>query len=94
MLFEWDEAKRKRNLAKHGVDFECIDDFDWVHATIRLDSRQDYGEDRYVATGYLGERLHICVWTIRENIIRLISLRKANGKEERIHEEEAEALDE
>ncbi len=32
MEFEWDEAKRERNLAKHGVDFASFSSFDWDEA--------------------------------------------------------------
>ena len=35
--YEWDEVKRKANIAKHGVDFAAMDAFEWNTAVIELD---------------------------------------------------------
>ena len=51
-LFEWDDAKRQANLAKHGVDFAAIEAFDWETALIDAGTRQ--AEPRWVATGFIG----------------------------------------
>ena len=83
---EWDEAKRDSNIVKHGVDFRAIEDFDWDTALTREDVRGDYGEHRFVSIGLIGNRLFVVVWTEREER-RLISLRKANKREERIFHE-------
>ncbi len=83
---EWDEAKRRANLAKHGVDFARIAGFDWQRAVTREDTRGDYGEARFVSSGRLDGHLHVCVWTIRGEAIRLISLRRANARERTKHE--------
>ena len=80
-MWEWDDAKRNQNLAKHGVDFADIDRFDWETAVTREDTRGEYGERRFVSTGWSGQRLHVCIWTSREQVVRLISLRKANERE-------------
>lgn len=45
------------------------------------DDRRDYGEDRFVAFGYVGERLFVCVFTIRDITYHIISVRKANDRE-------------
>ena len=85
----WDSAKRPQNIAKHGVDFEDIAFFEWEDAIVELDVREDYGEDRYVASGHIvGQRLYICVFTLREDALRIISLRKANQREEKEHEKQ------
>ncbi len=47
----------------------------------RFDTRRDYGEERFIAYGYVDKRLHVCVYTVRENEIRVISVRKANDRE-------------
>jgi uncharacterized protein len=94
MLFEWDEAKRKRNLAKHGVDFVLVADMDWENAIRIKDERRLYGEDRYSATGYIGDRLYVCVYTERGLNRRIISLRKANQREKLLYDDEAETFDE
>lgn len=80
-MFEWDEDKRQANLTKHGVDFTAIAGFDWDTAIVRSDTRSNYGEERLVAYGMIGERLFFCAWTRRAGRVRIISLRKANPRE-------------
>ncbi len=87
-MFEWDEAKRRRNLEKHGVDFEDVWELDWENALRFPDSRKEYGEERFLALVNLGPRLHVCVYTPRGNNYRIISLRKAKRKEVEYYEEE------
>jgi len=82
-MWDWDEAKRQHNLRKHGIDFAALDGFDWSTATHEADTRTDYGEARIVTTGYIGDRLHILAWTPRHGRIRIISLRKANDREQK-----------
>lgn len=81
MEYQWDESKRFRNLAKHGVDFEAVETFDWETAIRFPDMRKPYGEERWLALGKIGERLHALVYTSRHDGLRVISLRKANNKE-------------
>ncbi len=42
-MYDWDEAKRQTNLAKHGVDFTTMVGFDWATAEKQVDDRRDYG---------------------------------------------------
>ena len=84
-MFEWDEEKRLANLVKHGVDFADAGGLDWDAALTLRDTRGSYGEERFVSILPLGERLHVCVWTWRKPPRRLISLRKANRKEEALY---------
>ena len=84
MGYEWDEEKRRVNQKKHGVDFSKIDSFDWATSTVRQDNR--HKEQRFIAVGRIGTRLHIVVFTWRGADIRVISLRKANSREERSYE--------
>lgn len=81
MEYEWDEAKRRSNREKQGVDFAAAQDFEWQSAHERRDTRRDYGEARWRALGMLGTRLYALIFTRREGRIRIISLRKANNKE-------------
>ncbi|HEY9009815.1 MAG TPA: BrnT family toxin [Devosia sp.] len=83
MSFEWDEDKRRKSRLKHGIDFTEVIHFDMDTAQHRIDGRQDYGETRYVSTGYLHGRLHVLCWTLREGRLRVISLRKANDREQK-----------
>ncbi len=82
-MFEWDEDKRQTNLAKHRVDFVIVDRFEFATAFIRADTRADYGEVRLTGIGFIGSRLHVVVFTIREErrTVRVISLRKASKQE-------------
>ena len=80
-MWDWDEDKRQANLAKHGVDFSDIDQFDWLLADVWIDLRQDYGEVRKCALGLIGGRLCHATYTERSLGRRLISLRKANERE-------------
>lgn len=81
MEYEWDEAKRRSNLLKHRIDFAQVADFEWASAVIEEDRRRNYGEARLRATGLIGERLYLLVFTDRDGRARIISLRKANNKE-------------
>ncbi|MBO0905557.1 BrnT family toxin [Jiella sonneratiae] len=95
-VFEWDEAKRALNRAKHGVDFELARSLDRDVALIQPDLRRDYGEDRFQATGPIGTRLYVMIYTLRtdtsagRDIVRVISLRKANDREVLRYESETE----
>ena len=83
-MWDWDEAKRAANLAKHGVDFALMDGIDWLTADIRVDDRFDYGEVRKSALGLIGGRLFAVAYTERGEITRIITLRKANEREKRL----------
>ena len=78
-IYEWDEAKRQDNRAKHGVDFTDMEDFEWVTAVVDADDSPD--EPRWVAKGFIGQTLHFVVFTERGSNIRVISLRKATRQE-------------
>jgi len=89
MDVEFDKAKNEKNIVKHGISFVEAADFDYFSAQIEVDSRKDYGETRYIALGYLYERLHVLCCVERPNGIRVISLRKANLRERNKYEKKA-----
>ena len=89
--YEWDEAKRASNLARHGLDFEAIEHFHWETAKIKPSDRK--GETRYLALGLIGSKVHAVVYTIRQDRRRLISMRRAKRKEVEEHEEHRRATD-
>ena len=62
--------------------------FDWEAALGWLDDREDYGEDRYVALGGIGNYLYYVVYVDRGNIRRIISLRRATRQEVKRYGEE------
>ena len=85
MKFEWDEGKRKKNLAKHGLDFRDVPGLDWEAAVVLEDMRRDYGERRYWAFISKAERLHVVTFATRGANIRIINFRKASRREIRDH---------
>lgn len=88
MEFEWDEAKRSANLAKHGLDFAEALEFDWEGAITWIDTRKDYGEERSLALGLFCGRIHSVAFVERHGITRIISFRKAKKREVRRYEQE------
>jgi uncharacterized DUF497 family protein len=82
--FEWDEAKARRNLAKHGVPFDrATAVFLDENRTDVEDIRRAYGEERRVVTASVQGLVHVVVYTMRGNVCRIISARLANRKERR-----------
>lgn len=82
MEFEWDDAKDAANRTKHGVGFDIVWELDWIEAQELTDTRNDYGEIRRQAYLYRVDRLYVCIYTERDGARRIISLRKANRREE------------
>jgi uncharacterized DUF497 family protein len=82
MQFEWDEKKRRANLAKHGIDFADLAPlFSGLTITV-LDSRYDYGEFRFITLGILNGIAMTVAHTETGEVIRIISARKATRYEE------------
>lgn len=81
MEIEYDPAKDLINRSKHGGPLSTAKTLDWDNALYFEDRRQNYGERRYVAFATLGYRLFCLVFTPRNNVYRVISLRKANARE-------------
>ena len=82
--FEWDEDKAEANPRKHKISFqEASRVFDDLFALIEQDLSEDFGEDRFLATGVIKGSLVTVVYTERDERIRLISARKANSDEQK-----------
>jgi hypothetical protein len=85
LRFGWDRSKAKSNYAKHGVSFDLAKEvFRDPFAVEFLDDRRDYGEERYVMIGMVGGHLFYVAYTQRNEVIRIISARRATK-----HEQEA-----
>ena len=90
MEFTWDEKKNEQNIKKHGFDFaEANQVFDSVLIS-SLDESQDYGEDRWIGIGTLQNgTVVVVVFTEEENdVIRMISMRKASKNEKEKYRKE------
>jgi uncharacterized protein len=83
MEFEWDSEKAAANLQKHGVSFD--DAAQVFHDPVGiedLDDRFEYGEERIVATGLVQGVVLKVTCTMRDDVCRIISARKATKHEE------------
>lgn len=87
MKFEWNETKSDACFRDRGFDFAyAAFAFADPNRVIRQDTRQSYGEDRYQLIGNIEGRLFVLVYTSRNNMIRIISARKANQREVKQYE--------
>ena len=88
---EWDEKKSKSNLTKHKVSFdEAQTVFFDSNARMIFDPDHSSSEDRFILLGMSAMlRVLIVCHCCRENdgkVIRIISARKANLKEQKQYE--------
>ncbi|MDQ5909123.1 MAG: uncharacterized protein QG599_1217 [Pseudomonadota bacterium] len=85
MYLTWNEAKRQRNLKKHGLDFADAttvfagETFTWE------DRRFTYDEQRFISIGLLGELVVVIAHTEDAETIHLISMRKAEKREQQLY---------
>jgi len=85
MTVEFDPVKRRDTRAHRGLDMaDAGQVFDGNSLTVE-DDRKDYGERRYITIGFLGKRMVVIVWTRRGKAKRVISMRKANEREQEIY---------
>jgi uncharacterized DUF497 family protein len=80
--YEWDEAKRAANVAKHGIDFTEITTFDLLGAVVVDDERRDYGEHRLRAYVWREGVPYALSFTWRGTTMRVI---RARNRELRRH---------
>jgi uncharacterized protein len=79
----FDPEKRRQTLIHRGLDMA---DADLVLSENNItfeDQRNDYGEVRYITIGMLEKRMVYVAWTMRDGAHRIISMRKANDREQK-----------
>ena len=87
MKFEWDEDKSRINRAKHGIDFETARDL-WLDEN-RIEIHAPHPlEDRMIIIGKCQDKLWSVVYTMRDDAIRIISVRRARKREASLYEKE------
>lgn len=91
MEYEWDEAKNRKNLAKHGLSFEDAELVFSGPCVTFEDDRFDYGEERLVTLGLLAGLLVVIAHSPRDEGTRIISMRKGNRREQTIYQKRLEA---
>ena len=89
--FKWDEAKNRRNIRKHGLSFSTAAKVFELPHLVHLDTREDYGEDRWITIGFIGLLVCVVVYTdcidaYGNRIIQIISARKATRHERERYE--------
>lgn len=85
MKIEYPSLKRDATLAERGLDMaRAAEIFEGATLTVE-DDRQDYGETRQITIGFLDNRMVVMVWTQRGPARRIISLRKANEREQKAY---------
>ena len=85
MKIVWDEAKRRTNITKHGLDFaDAVDVFAGVTCTFE-DNRFDYGEQRFITLGLLQGTVVVMAHTETSRETRIISMRKATRHEQTLY---------
>ncbi|WP_018170030.1 BrnT family toxin [Thioalkalivibrio sp. ALMg9] len=76
MEIEFDADKDAANQAKHGVSLALAVSLEWETLLAMEDRRKDYGECRMLGYALMGDRLYCVISTDRENVRRIIRLRK------------------
>ena len=87
MKLDRDETKRQATLRNRGLDFADVDRIEWETAIVFDDGRRDCGERRQVCLGLLHGQLVVVAYTFRGDALRVISMRRANGRERRNHDQ-------
>lgn len=82
MAITFDPLKRDVTLAERGLDFRDADEVFAGQVFERIDERFEYGETRWVTVGTLRSRMVVVVWTQRGAAQHIISMRKANDREQ------------
>lgn len=81
MQFTYEPSKDAQNGDKHGVPPSDTGNLEWDTLLAIPDDRKDYGESRMIGFVLMGERLFCVVYVDRDEVRRIISLRKANNRE-------------
>lgn len=84
MNFEFDPKKNRDNLARHGIDFIEAQQI-WEGPSVEFAARQEF-ENRFAIIGPIADKLYTCIFTIREEHIRIISCRRSRDKEIKLYE--------
>jgi uncharacterized DUF497 family protein len=86
--FEWDDEKRRSNLANHGIDFrDAIEALQDGNRIWGFDEEHSDSEERWWTLGMTHETILFVVTTVRAGVVRIISARKATRDEQRAYVE-------
>jgi len=83
----WDSVKAKSNRLKHRVFFSDVEPVFYDPNAISFEDRESEDEARYIVIGLDSmARLIVVAYTYRDNVIRVISARKASKTEQKVYE--------
>jgi uncharacterized DUF497 family protein len=81
--FQWDEEKNEQNIRNHGIDFNDAQEIFYGPTIECLDADHSAEEERYTAYGMATGRVLRVTYTMRGEVYRLISARKADSNDTR-----------
>lgn len=81
MQIEFDPVKDSANLEKHGVSLALAAELNWEAALVWVDERFEYDELRMIALAPKTEILYYVAFVDNGEVLRIISLRRANRRE-------------
>jgi len=79
MIFEYDKNKSKINKQKHNIDFEKAKKI-WNQSNVVLRAKV-IDEIRFMIIGKIEKNLYSCIFTIRNQKVRIISCRPSKKSE-------------
>ena len=82
MTIEFDPGKRDKTLLERGHDFARAEEMFAGRVYTAREERKDYPKPRFVSMGRLDGRMIVMVWTPTRRGRRIISMRKANEREQ------------
>ena len=91
MDFDYDSTKSGANRQKHGISLEEATKL-WFVSSVEIEA-WFAGEERRMIIGKLNNKLYSCVFTVREDKIRLISARRSRSSEEEVYNEQTQEDD-
>jgi len=81
--FHWDKEKNEQNIRNHGIDFNDAKEIFYGPTIEFLDTDHSAEEERYTAYGIATGRVLRVTYTMRGEVYRLISARKADRNDTR-----------
>jgi hypothetical protein len=85
VAIEFDPAKDAANIESHGISLAMAERLLAGFTVEWVDGRFDYGEARIIALGEIDGLEFVCVYTMRGEHLRPISLRRAKRKERDVY---------
>lgn len=85
--FEFDDDKSQANLEKHGIDFHAAQEL-WKDPDLLEIQANSESERRFLVVGRISDKHWSAIATLRNEKIRIISVRRSRNKEVELYESE------